>query len=356
MPPDAAQPDGSTAQRYGGVVELQAPADVLAMVGDGANPEAVGVFADRPVVAVAASGRDTTADLERCAAVLATLPCVSVVVDAEDRLPAGVERFDIALTGVANPPRPWVAADVHELVDAVHAAPEASVALAQLLRLGDGLDVRAALVAESLAYGLLQSGPAYRRWLAGRPPPRPRPPVTAPVLVDRIGGGTLVVTLNQPEVHNAYSAAIRDELCAALAIAATDPSVESVELRGNGPTFSSGGDLREFGTVPDPVTGHLVRTTRSAGWWMHGLRDRLTVHVHGRCAGAGVELPAFAAKVHAAAGTTFRLPEVGMGLVPGAGGTASIPTRIGRQRTAWLAITGTELDLEAALRWGLVDR
>jgi enoyl-CoA hydratase/carnithine racemase len=51
----------------------------------------------------------------------------------------------------------------------------------------------------------------------------------------------------------------------------------------------------------------------------------------------------------------FELPEVGMGLVPGAGGTVSLPRRIGRQRTAWLALSGARLDADTALAWGLVD-
>jgi enoyl-CoA hydratase/carnithine racemase len=77
--------------------------------------------------------------------------------------------------------------------------------------------------------------------------------------------------------------------------------------------------------------------------------------VHGACVGAGVELPAFASRVVADPGARFRLPEVAMGLVPGAGGTVSLPRRIGRQRTCRLALTGEWLDAETALRWGLVD-
>jgi enoyl-CoA hydratase/carnithine racemase len=53
--------------------------------------------------------------------------------------------------------------------------------------------------------------------------------------------------------------------------------------------------------------------------------------------------------------TTFRLPEVRMGLLPGAGGTASLPRRMGRRRTAFLALSGDALPVETALRWGLVD-
>ena len=88
---------------------------------------------------------------------------------------------------------------------------------------------------------------------------------------------------------------------------------------------------------------------------MHQLHDRLTVRVHGSCIGAGVELPAFARRVVAAEGTTFRLPEVGMGLIPGAGGTVSLPRRIGRERTLLLALSGIDLPVGDALRWGLVD-
>jgi enoyl-CoA hydratase/carnithine racemase len=78
--------------------------------------------------------------------------------------------------------------------------------------------------------------------------------------------------------------------------------------------------------------------------------------VHGSCIGAGMELPAFAHHVEADPGAAFSLPEVAMGLIPGAGGTVSITRRIGRQRTAWLALTRQPIDAPTALRWGLVDR
>jgi enoyl-CoA hydratase/carnithine racemase len=59
--------------------------------------------------------------------------------------------------------------------------------------------------------------------------------------------------------------------------------------------------------------------------------------------------------VLAAPDTAIRLPEIGMGLIPGAGGTASLPVRIGRERTAYLALSGGTLSAEEALGWGLVD-
>jgi enoyl-CoA hydratase/carnithine racemase len=141
----------------------------------------------------------------------------------------------------------------------------------------------------------------------------------------------------------------------ACAIAAADPSIEHVLVDGAGPAFSSGGDLDEFGTLADPASAHPLRLARSVAYALHRLRDRTTVHVHGPCIGAGVELPAFASRVVARRDATFRLPEVGMGLVPGAGGTVSIPRRIGRHRTAGWAITGASIDAPTALAWGLVD-
>jgi enoyl-CoA hydratase/carnithine racemase len=77
--------------------------------------------------------------------------------------------------------------------------------------------------------------------------------------------------------------------------------------------------------------------------------------MHGACVGAGVELAAFAGRVVAAPGTTFRLPEVSMGAIPGAGGTVSLPRRIGAPRTLLLGLSGLALAAEDALRWGLVD-
>jgi enoyl-CoA hydratase/carnithine racemase len=168
-------------------------------------------------------------------------------------------------------------------------------------------------------------------------------------------GAELQITLDRPEVRNAYDAATRDHLVAALQLAVADRTILRVALRGNGPAFCSGGDLDEFGSATDHAAAHLIRTGRSAAWWLHRCSDKVTAHLHGACVGAGIELPAFAGRVCAAADTRIQLPEVGMGLVPGAGGTASIPRRIGRHRSAWMAITGAAVSAATALTWGLVD-
>ena len=148
---------------------------------------------------------------------------------------------------------------------------------------------------------------------------------------------------------------MRDALAEALAFAADHPEAPPVVLSGEGPSFSTGGDLDEFGAAADPGWAHLIRTLRSPARAVHDLGERVIVRAHGACVGAGIEVSAAAARLVAAPGASFRLPEVSMGLVPGAGGTASIPRRIGRQRACWMAITGDDIDLETALAWGLVD-
>jgi enoyl-CoA hydratase/carnithine racemase len=87
----------------------------------------------------------------------------------------------------------------------------------------------------------------------------------------------------------------------------------------------------------------------------HMVAARTTAQLHGACIGAGIELPAFADRVVAAPGSRFGLPELRLGLVPGAGGTVSLPRRIGRWRTAYLALADHFLDVDEALRWGLID-
>ena len=208
-----------------------------------------------------------------------------------------------------------------------------------------------ALGAESAVYSALQEAPEFLAWRSAQPR-REQPAEGTIVLVDH-DGDELRITLDRPARRNAYSVAMRDQLIAALQLA--DDATRRIVLRGNGPSFCSGGDLDEFGTRPDPGTAHLVRLTRSAGRHVHRLRHRVEVELHGWCVGAGIELPSFATTVRAAADTKIALPELQFGLVPGAGGTVSLPRRIGRQRTNWLAMSGATLDAPTAFEWGLVD-
>ena len=99
------------------------------------------------------------------------------------------------------------------------------------------------------------------------------------------------------------------------------------------------------------VTAHQVRTSQAVVLAIHRLRDRTAVTLHGACIGAGIEVPAFADRVLARPDASIRLPELWIGLVPGAGGTVSLPRRIGRWRTEYLALTGQPIGFETALAW-----
>jgi enoyl-CoA hydratase/carnithine racemase len=287
--------------------------------------------------------------LDAARAALAALPCPSVALarSADSIAAKGLlDRFDVVLE------RPE---ELGPLALAVRRSPLACLALVQLLRHGEGLSIHEGLIAESLVYSTLQSGPEFGAWLASRTEKRRGPPPAEPaVLVERCGS-RLEITLNRPEKHNAFSAEMRDALCEALQIAVADPSLTDIALRGERPTFCSGGDLDEFGSLPDPATAHAIRSTRNPARLLAACAERVHAELHGACLGAGIELPAFAKRIAVWPDTSFRLPEVAMGLVPGAGGTVSLPRRIGRQRTAWLALSGLPIDAETALRWGLID-
>jgi Enoyl-CoA hydratase/isomerase len=243
--------------------------------------------------------------------------------------------------------------DVDDAVARICRSPLASRTLAVLLRSIASVDVSAGLAIESAAYSLLQAGPEFATWRESHPAGA----ITdtgSTVSVER-EGDRLVVTLDRPHRHNAISTRLRDELAAALAIAVADDSIARVLLRGNGPSFCSGGDLDEFGTRPDPATAHVTRLARSPARLIHQLAARTTVELHGAAFGGGIEMAAFAGTVVAAADTLVALPEVALGLIPGAGGTVSVTRRIGRQRTAALALCGRQIDAETGLAWGLID-
>ncbi len=239
-----------------------------------------------------------------------------------------------------------------ELVDVVEQHPIAASALVVHLR-HIAPTVEQGLAAESALYSTLQAGPEFTTWRRTRPT-KPQTDEGEPVLVDR-AFGRLDITLNRPRRHNALSQAMRDALTEALALAVLDDSITRVRLRGAGPSFCSGGDLDEFGTFPDPATAHVSRLSRSPARFAHRLRDRLVVELHGACMGAGIEIPAFAGSVIAAPDTLISLPELAVGLIPGAGGTVSLPRRIGRHRTVLLALTAARIDVATALAWGLID-
>ncbi len=252
------------------------------------------------------------------------------------------------------PGSPDLGAALSRLRAAVERSPRAAVTCGQLLRQTAALDTAGGLAAEAAAYSMLLGGPEFARWLGERGEPRHRAPSMEPVRVSR-DGGRLRIVLDDPARRNAFSARLRESLLDALLVGEADETVESVELSGAGPAFCSGGDLDEFGAASDLTAAYLVRLSRAPWRVIDAIADKVTVMAHGACIGAGIEMAAYAGRIAATPDAFFALPEVGMGLVPGAGGSVSVPRRIGRWRAAWLMLTGDRLPAATALRWGLVD-
>jgi hypothetical protein len=286
-------------------------------------PFAAETFSDTGGLVVVTAPDGTVPD-EGVVERLTSLPCIVVATgrDPGDRHPLAdaTEEEDVA--------------SLDDILRVVERNPVAATSLALCLRQGPS-SLGRALVAESATYSLLQAGPEFARWRATRPVRQGGPPPGPAVRMER-RNEQLELVLNRPHVRNALNRAMRDGLLEGLALAASDPSITAVVLRGEGPSFCSGGDLDEFGSFTDPASAHLVRLASSIGRSIDALGPRVEAHVHGPCAGSGVELPAFAARVVA-------------------GGTASITRRVGRHRMALLALSGARIDAATALAWGLVD-
>ncbi len=243
--------------------------------------------------------------------------------------------------------------DMFEINDSLEIAPLACTSLALLMRGAEARSVEEGLIAESATYSLLQAGPEFAAWRETNPPKAVWLESSDPIVV-AIDENQTTITFNRPHKHNAFSTQMQSQLVDALAATTANKEMR-IRIIGKGPSFCSGGDLDEFGTRPDVATAHITRLTRSAGRLLAQLSDRTEFHIHGACMGAGIELPAFASRITAHPDTLISLPEIRLGLIPGAGGTASLPRRIGRHRTTLLGLTARTISAQTALDWGLID-
>lgn len=251
-----------------------------------------------------------------------------------------------------------IAVALAELTTRYEMWPQAATVCDDVLRaLDPAAPALSGVITESLAYSTLQSGAEFAAWLQQRGPAS-APALSDPVVADR-NGDTMHIRFNRPSRHNAFSNDARAALLEALDVARHDPSVDEVLLTGNGPSFCSGGDLAEFGSFADPASAHIARVRHSPALALDELTRRLgprcTAHVHGQVLGSGLEMAAFCGWVQAHRDSVLGLPELRLGLIPGAGGTVSVTRRIGRWRTAYLVLSGRTVDAATALGWGLVD-
>jgi 2-(1,2-epoxy-1,2-dihydrophenyl)acetyl-CoA isomerase len=173
------------------------------------------------------------------------------------------------------------------------------------------------------------------------------------VLTER-DGAVLTITLNRPEVFNAFNAALHAALAAALEEAA-DPGVRAVVITGAGRGFCAGQDLKEFSEMPESIRERLEQTYHPNIRAIRGLAKPVIAAVNGPCAGAGLSL-ACACDLRIAADTATFVPGfIGIGLVPDSGGSWFVHRLLGFARAFEWMTSNRKLTAAEAHAWGLVS-
>ncbi|MEP6868671.1 MAG: enoyl-CoA hydratase/isomerase family protein, partial [Novosphingobium sp.] len=165
-----------------------------------------------------------------------------------------------------------------------------------------------------------------------------------------VDGEVAVLTVNYPPV-NALSAAVRAGLGEALERAAADAAVEAIVVVGSGKTFIAGADITEFGTENSKLLPSLKDLQHSLE-----TSPKLTVAgIHGTALGGGLELALTCHARVAVASAKVGLPEVNLGILPGAGGTQRLPRLTGVEVGIDLITSGKHIPAAKALELGVVD-
>lgn len=169
--------------------------------------------------------------------------------------------------------------------------------------------------------------------------------------------GIAHVTLNRPESLNVYNIQMRDDLYDILRAVKDDKDVRVCIFKGAGEkAFCAGADLSEFLTAPPPVIARQVRWQRDIWGLFLNISQPLIAGLHGYVLGSGIEIALCCDIRIASEDVRFGLPEVGLGIIPAAGGTQTLPRLIGRGRALEILLTNKWVDAEEALRIGLVNR
>lgn len=175
------------------------------------------------------------------------------------------------------------------------------------------------------------------------------PATPADAVRHQIQGEILQITVDNPPV-NALSAAVRRGLLAAIEAADADPQVKAVLIVGQGANFIAGADIREFGQTPQPPSLPEVCNRIEA------CSKPVVAALRGAALGGGLEIAMAAHYRVALADAKLGLPEVQLGLMPGAGGTVRAPRLIGAGAALELMLSGRHVKAKEALSLGLVDR
>jgi enoyl-CoA hydratase len=165
------------------------------------------------------------------------------------------------------------------------------------------------------------------------------------------------VTLNRPEALNVYNIKMRDELYQVLGAIKDDSEVRVVLFRGAGDrAFCAGADLSEFLTAPSPIIARQARWERDIWGLFLSINKPLIAALHGFVLGSGVEIALCCDLRLAAEDVQFGLPEPGLGIIPAAGGSQTLPRIIGGAKALEILLSGRWVKAEEAHRLKLVSR
>ncbi len=180
--------------------------------------------------------------------------------------------------------------------------------------------------------------------------------MTAPAVLYEKEGPLALVSLNRPRMLNAYNVDMRDALYQILLAVRDDPEVRVMILRGEGPAFSTGGDVSEFGSAPSPTGAREIRWRRDVWGALMRLSQPTIAAVHGYTVGGGMEMALLCDLCIAADDTIFFLPESSLAMIPGVVGTQTAPRAIRLGRALDMVLTGKRIDAQEAVRIGLANR
>lgn len=170
-------------------------------------------------------------------------------------------------------------------------------------------------------------------------------------------GEKAYITLNRPKFLNVYNLQMRDELYQALYAVKQDAEVKVLLLRGAGDkAFCAGADLSEFLTAPSPIIARRVRWERDVWGLFLSLPQPAIGILHGFVLGSGIEMALCCDIRIASEDVRFGLPEVGLGIIPAAAATQTLPRIVGVAKALEVLIGGDWIDAEQARHSGLVNR
>lgn len=170
-------------------------------------------------------------------------------------------------------------------------------------------------------------------------------------------GDVAHVTLNRPEVLNIHNVQMRDDMFEVLSAIKGDTEIRVAVFSGAGEkAFCAGADLSEFLTSPPPVAAREVRLDRDLWGLFLSIPQPLIAAVHGYVLGSGLEMALCCDLRIAADNARFGLPEIGLGMIPAAGGTQTVPRMAGLGQALDMLLTNRWIDANEALKTGLINK